>query len=593
MSLLCLSLNKCTDHLLVKSLLNKMINEMKHRLLLLLFCFNAIVLIGQQTLPIPPAITGSEINLTLQKGTHQFFPGYNTNTLGVNGNILGPTIILEKGQVVMLNVSNQIGEETTIHWHGLHVSSANDGGPHTVIEPDAVWSPQFEVMDHAATYWYHPHLHHKTEEHVLRGISGMIIVKDEEEGALELPRTYGVDDFPVIIQTRDFDENMEILFHTNSDDVLMVNATIDPYLEVPAQIVRLRLLNGSSQRVFNLGLTDNKAFHQIASDGGLLENPVLLTRLLLAPGERAEILIDFSSMLGNILHLRSYASELPNGIYGATFPGMGQGMVLTGYNPNPMNGANFDILQFDVVTPSPNPVMTIPSALVTLYPLLEINADTTRMFEFMPEFMGPNQLNGHFMINDQMFDMDVINFIVPLNNTEIWTLDNMTAIAHPFHVHMVQFFILDRNGQAPPLNERGRKDVVLVRNMETVRVIAKFENFASEEIPYMYHCHMLMHEDMGMMGQFLVTDQTVGKANMDIMPFKVYPNPSSGKFQLSPDLKKTILSAQVFDLTGNEIQDYSNFKSSENFDLSAFPNGVYFLKVITDQGSYTVKLVKN
>ena len=150
----------------------------------------------------------------------------------------------------------------------------------------------------------------------------MIIVRDTLEQNLALPRTYGVDDIPLIIQTKDFDSDNQIVVHSNSDDIVMVNATIDPYIDIPAQVVRLRILNGSSQRTFNLGLSNNQSFYQIASDGGLLVEPFQTTRLLISPGERAELLVDLTGLNGQNIQLKSYASELPNGIYGATNPGI-------------------------------------------------------------------------------------------------------------------------------------------------------------------------------------------------------------------------------------------------------------------------------
>jgi bilirubin oxidase len=141
-----------------------------------------------------------------------------------------------------------------VHWHGLHVSAKNDGGPHTVIEAGDVWSPSFTVLDNAATYWYHPHLQEHTEEQVTKGAAGFIIVRDNEEAQLELPRTYGVDDFPIAIQSRAFDTDNQFLDSTALDDVILCNGTWDPYLEVPAQVFRLRLLNGSTERVFNFEL---------------------------------------------------------------------------------------------------------------------------------------------------------------------------------------------------------------------------------------------------------------------------------------------------------------------------------------------------
>ncbi|MFU8842574.1 MAG: multicopper oxidase domain-containing protein [Bacteroidales bacterium] len=567
---------------------------MQKQLLILISCSFSLFIKGQNPVLIPDTISGSVINLALQEGTHEFFPGFQTNTMGVNGNILGPTVILEKGQQVTLHVENQLQEETTLHWHGLHVSSENDGGPHTVINPGETWSPAFTVLDNASTYWYHPHLHHKTNEHVSKGISGFIIVKDQEEAGIVLPRNYGTDDFPLVIQTRDFDDDKEIVFHSNSDDILMVNATLDPFISVPAQIVRLRLLNGSSMRTFNLGFTNNQPFYQIGSDGGLLESPVQLTRLLLSPGERAEVLIDLSSQLGDIIHLKSFASELPNGIYGAANPGMGPGMVLTGYHPNPLNGTDFNVLQISVGPATVNPVISIPAQLVNLNPFLVTDADTARTFTFHPEIMGPNQLNGHFMINDQMYDMDVINEVIPLDNVEIWTLTNQSGIAHPFHIHMVQFYILDRNGVPPPLNESGRKDVVLVKPQETVRIITKFENFSNEEIPYMYHCHMLMHEDEGMMGQFLVIDESpalgtyAGEASV-----RVFPNPSKGNYHLQFRENLLVYDLKVIDRYGrihHEIE-YNTLNDQLILNIHG-AGGFYMIQMNTGAGFYVFKVIK-
>ena len=276
---------------------------------------------AQNHIIIPDTLSGPQIKLELKNGIHEFYSGIPTNTMGANGNILAPTLILNKGDKLDFEVTNSLSDTTTIHWHGLHVAPKNDGGPHTIIKPGETWKPSFEILDKAATYWYHPHLHHKTDQHVSKGISGLIIVRDEEEARLGLPRRYGKDDFPIVLQTKDFDANNQILFHTNSDDVAMVNATINGTLDVPAQVIRLRVLNGSSQRAFNVGFNGDRAFYQIASDGGLLEKPVELTRLLLSPGERAEVLLDLSEMAGDSIKLMSFASELPNGIYGAAIPG--------------------------------------------------------------------------------------------------------------------------------------------------------------------------------------------------------------------------------------------------------------------------------
>ncbi|NOX46959.1 MAG: multicopper oxidase domain-containing protein [Chlorobi bacterium] len=553
---------------------------------------------AQNPLLIPGTISGTEFDLTLQNGTYQFWDGVNTTTMGVNGPILGPTLIMDKGDEVDITVNNQLSDTTTIHWHGMHVSAENDGGPHTVILPGETWNPTFEVMDKAGTYWYHPHLHMKTNLHVSMGIAGFIIVRDDEEAALDLPRTYGVDDFPLAVQTKDFDENNQIVGSSNSDDVVMVNATIDANLDVPAQVVRFRLLNGTSQRVLNFGLSGNAPFYQIGSDGGLLSNAIELTRLELPPGARAEILIDFSNMQGQNMQLMSYASEFPNGIYGATYPGTMTFMELIGYNPNPINGADFNLMQFTVVAPNGNPVTTIPDDLVTVTPIPEASADTIRTLEFTPEAMGPNQLNGLFLINGVSYDMDVINITVPLDNIEIWSISNQTAIAHPFHIHDVQFFVLDRNGVAPPLSEQGRKDDILVKPQETVRFITQFSDFANDPVPYMYHCHMLVHEDGGMMGQFEVVDNTIGidENAGNSMDVSLYPNPVSGMQATLgfPGKNTYLLSYEIYNTSGGLVASKTIDKkiNALDIDLKGMNQGIYFLKVYTKDAVYFKKLIR-
>jgi bilirubin oxidase len=564
---------------------------------LLLLNVHVASLLAQNPVLIPDTLSGTSFELTLQNGNFSFFDGQSTATMGVNGNILGPTLIINKGDFVDIKVNNQLSETTTIHWHGLHVSAANDGGPHTTIAPFETWNPRFTVLDKAGTYWYHPHLHEYTNKHVSLGLAGFILVKDEDEATLELPRTYGLDDFPLVIQTKDFDINSQIVVPSNSDDVPMVNATIDPYLNVPAQIVRLRLLNGASQRVFNIGLSDNHTFYQISSDGGLLKKPLLLSRLRMAPGERAEILVDFSGMEDQSIQLMSYASELPNGTYGAAYPGMGPMMTLDDYYPNPLNGTNFDILKFNVGASTISPVNSIPEILVDVIPLLENSADITRTLIFTSEEMGPNQLNGEFLINGLRFDMDVINFSIPFNSTEIWSLSNMSAIAHPFHIHNVQFYVLDRNGSAPPASEQGRKDVILIHPMEEVRFITQFTDFANDSVPYMLHCHMLTHEDRGMMLQFKVVDLSTGTGleERNSGNVNVYPNPvkESNTTLTISGFRGEKVHLELYNIRGQKIAVKKIVPNIEPFtiNLSEIPPGIYSLKLYGDDIIHTAKIV--
>ncbi len=467
-------------------------------------------LVAENPLYIPEAINSNQFDLTLQNGNTQLFEGTTTETMGVNGANFAPTLIFENGEFVNINVINNLDQETTIHWHGMHVSPENDGGPHTVIMPGETWNPQFTIMDKASTMWYHPHLHGHTNEHLTKGIAGIIIIKDDEEATLNLPRTYGLDDIPLILQTKQIDNNNQIVIGGHIDSVPMANSTIDAFVELPAQVVRLRVLNGSSMRVFNLGFSNNAIFYQIGSDGGLLSESVSMTRLLLSPAERAEILVDLSGMEGQSFDLKSYGSSLPGSTYGIEDLATMMGNSPPGYNSNPLNGSDFTLLEINVGSQTNNnPVLSIPNTLVEVTPLNEFDATVTRLLTIQAPNMMENGITGPFEFNGETFDMNTINQYVQLGNTEIWEIFNMSMVAHPFHIHDVQFYILDRNGTIPPENERGRKDVVLVKQMETVRFVAKFEDFADNEIPYMYHCHMLQHEDEGLMGQFIVEGEEI------------------------------------------------------------------------------------
>ena len=237
---------------------------------------------SQNPLAIPDTLSGTTFQLNINDTTKQFYTSYNTNTFGINANYLGPTLFLNQGDSVSITVNNLLADTTTIHWHGMHVSSKNDGGPHTYILPSTSWNPKFQIKDKASTYWYHSHLHMKTNHHATLGAAGLIIVRDTEEAALNLPRRYNVDDFPIVIQSKAFDSNKQITINNAYDSVMMVNGTLKPFLNIPAQVVRLRLLNASSNRVYNIGFTGNLTFYQIASDGGLLSAPVSITRLRLA-----------------------------------------------------------------------------------------------------------------------------------------------------------------------------------------------------------------------------------------------------------------------------------------------------------------------
>jgi blue copper oxidase len=559
--------------------------------ILCLFCFACSF--AQNTIPIPDTLVGTNISLTMHADSMQILPGKKTKTLAYNSgfNFLGPTLILNKWQTVNASVINQIGDTTTLHWHGLHVPSKFDGGPHTLIMNGNTWSPSFTVLNNAAMYWYHPHFMGKTAAQAIKGASGLIIVRDSLEAALVLPRKYGVDDIPLIVKCLQLDSSNQFMPLGMQDSTLLVNGVTNAQYSLPAQVIRLRLLNGSGERTFNFGFTGNKQFYIIGNDGGLLNAPILNTRIRLSPGERAEVLINLSGMNGQTIYLMSYGSELPTGVQG------GPTMVMSSGPPmnSPLNGIDFNILKLNVTAQTSNPITTIPTTLVPVVPYPSAQASITRNITFTADSMMV--MDGPFYFNGLSFDMMRIDYKIPLNQTEIWTILDSTMVAHPFHLHDVQFFILDRDGNSPPPEERGWKDVVLVQPNETVRIIMKFTDFTDSVIPYMFHCHILMHEDDGMMGQFVVMPQGwSGIKNQleETNTVLVYPNPTRETLNIDLtgfDVSQPTL-INVSDALGKIIYSNATPKQNINLTVSDWAKGFYTISLSQNQKNIHKKFIK-
>ncbi|MBI3233209.1 MAG: multicopper oxidase domain-containing protein [Bacteroidetes bacterium] len=553
--------------------------------------------VAQNPVAIPPALTATTFNLSIQNGTTQFYPGVDTPTYGINGALLAPTLIVNKWDWVTMNVTNNLtgfGNSTTIHWHGLHLPAMDDGGPHQIIAQGSTWSPRFQILNSAGTFWYHPHGDGKTDRHVSKGLAGMIIVKDSLEAVLQIPRTYGVDDFPIVVQSKAFDVLNQIAVSTEDDTAICVNGTMSPYLNAPSQIIRLRLLNGSSMRTYNFGFTANKSFKMIAGDAGLLNEPITLTRIRLSPGERAEILLDLTGMNGQTIHLNSFSSELPNGIYGAKTVRSMMGGTIPDYNLNPLNGKDFGVLQLNVVAPTANPVTAFPPTLAYNTPWT--NYSVSRNFVLQPDTMmsSQGQVEGPFNINGVHFDMDKVNITTYLNTTEKWRVTNNTAIAHPFHKHDLHFYLLNINGGAVPDYEKGKKDVVLVMPGQYVEFITKFEDFADNTVPYMYHCHLLHHEDDGMMGSFRVIDTTAtGVSELQQSEFTMYPNPTANMVFVQFKNEVPLAEIKVLNVLGETVIEQTiGSTSNVALDVSKLNDGIFFLQVKSSNIIFTQKLIK-
>ncbi len=455
---------------------------------------------------IPPTLSGTTFNLSLGPSSKQFRSGAATNTYAFNGaGFWGPTLIMNKGDSVQLRVANALSEQTTTHWHGFHIAPEMDGGPHQTIAPGATWSPTFVVRNNAATYWYHPHLHEKTYEQITMGAGGFIIVRDPAEAALALPRTYGVDDIPLVFSSRRFLSSNQFSKNINLDvygDYMLTNGTLQAEVTLPKQSVRLRLLNAEIERGLNIGFSDNRAFSVITNDGGLLNAPVSVTRVMLLPGERVEVVVNLSGdATGASLDLKAY-----NAGQGFGFPGSEGNPVTPTGNAGPafgslLNNTDFGLLHITVGAATASPITTVPTTLASNRYWTAADVTNRRTITITG---GQPAAQTVWSFDNKSFSHAVINQTIKLGAVEQWTITNNNIFGHSIHLHDVQFKILSRSSGPVASYESGWKDTFYIPVNSSVVVIAKFEDFASLTTPYMYHCHFSNHEDEGLMGQFLV-----------------------------------------------------------------------------------------
>lgn len=430
-------------------------------------------------LTIPPLLAPDQerdgqayYTVTAMSGESDIFPEAKTKTWGYNGYLLGPTIVFKQGVTYHITLQNQLPEVTTFHWHGLNVDGPiTDGGPHAPVDPGGSREIHFCLTQPAMTGWMHPHPCPYTAEQVWKGLALMTIVQDDTERALPFPRNYGVDDIPLILQDRRYhDYQLDYQKDYDADgtqgDVPLVNGTVNGYVDITTQRVRLRILNGANRKEFRLHFTDELPFLQIASDGGILPEPVAFSRLMLTAAERVELLVDFKDYhAGDEVVLYSDDCAL------VTFR-------IQAYEPDP--------------TLLPEKLVDIPQQVVT--PELPIKKTVM------------SGMDQEVRLDGKLFDMQRIDARQQIELVQLWDVTNtndMTGgMIHPFHIHGTQFQIVSRNGQPPHPNETGWKDTFGVNAGETVRISVRFEQLGV----YMYHCHILEHEDTGMMAQIEVFD---------------------------------------------------------------------------------------
>lgn len=432
--------------------------------------------LSERTLPVPALLEDTDANeskaafsLTPRLGQSNFIKGKMTPTMGYNGSYLGPTLKTSQGDFVSIRVTNMLPEETTVHWHGFEVPGEMDGGPHQVIEPLATWTPSFTVSQPAFTGWYHPHGLGTTATQVSAGLAGFWIHDDQISQSLSIPKDYGVDDFPIAIQNRRF--NIDGSFDYSSGMMegvrggrILVNGAIRPYQSVAAGLVRLRLLNGANATNFTISFSRLNTFYQIASDQGFLAAPLALNTLTISPGERAEILLNLvGKRAGNVISMYVNAKRS---------------------------------LDLTINDDSPKPYR-LPTSLTDVDKEQKMTGIRSRHFNLQGTGM-------YYSINGLTFNESRVNFTTNLGAQEVWTVTNQTTMmhrsGHPFHVHGVRFQVLTRNGGSPKGGEQAWKDTIYLSPGDEVVLLMRF----NQPGMFMYHCHILEHEEWGMMGQFMV-----------------------------------------------------------------------------------------
>jgi spore coat protein A len=445
---------------------------------------------------------------------------------GFEGSTPGPTIAADRNRRVIVDWLNRLPSRhrllvdhsldgagrnvpevrTTIHLHGGHVAANSDGYPHDWITPGQQQRTIYPNRQPGATLWYHDHAMGITRLNAMMGLAGLFLLRDPEDERLGLPS--GRFDIPLVLQDRILDARGQIVYPIGENPEnpwvpeffgtqIVVNGRVTPYLEVEPRRYRFRLLNASNARMLQLLLTPDQAFIQIGSDGGLLPAPVVRSELLLAPGERVEIVLDFRGREGRrITLLNSGAAPYPSG--GAPVPRL--------------------VMQFQVRAPLSTDADTsrIPATLVRIERLAETAARKTRRLQLV-EVMASNGQPHRVLLDGRRF-MDPVTEDPTNGSIEIWEFVNTTIDAHPIHLHAVHFQLLDRRpfdvrvqqrtsevvtGRVipPAPEELGWKDTILCPPGQVTRIITPFDG---EPGRFVWHCHMLEHEDNEMMRPFVL-----------------------------------------------------------------------------------------
>jgi blue copper oxidase len=486
---------------------------------------------ARPSLPIPPELRPDPqgmIALEARTGSMRFLGNRDTATYGINGPYLGPAVRLRRGEKAVMQVTNRVPENITMHWHGLIIPGSADGGPHQIIAPGKSWQTELAIDQPAATLWFHPHYYPSTAQEVIKGLAGLLIVDDDEIAGLPLPARWGVDDIPLVIQDRrfapdgQFFDRMNIIAVTNGyiGDTVLVNGAVYPQARTTRGWIRLRILNGSNARSYQLAVSDGRSVFVIGSDGGLLESPVELKQLPIHVGERFELLIDARD--GNAFDFVT----VPVGQPIMRLPPFDRTLPLLTIRPEGADGTGQLPSRLAALPPLPDQPPPITQELVMnmfqdmkgmmllkraglmmeengkIAP--EVAARVVDLIVNEPALPLAEQLaaNG---VNGKPFSLEAVNFTASRNQPLRWRIsEGSDRMLHPVHLHGCQFRIFAQNGKPPEPYRAGWKDVAPISAGGVSEILVSFPHTATRQDPYMAHCHILEHEDSGMMAQFTV-----------------------------------------------------------------------------------------
>jgi len=472
-----------------------------------------------------------------------------------NNKPLPLVIRADRGMDMTLNFQNRLNADSTIHWHGFKIPAIMDGGPDVPVASGENKAYTFTMQQPAASLWFHPHPDMQTGKQVYMGLAGVFLLEDNISKQLEANKALpsGERDVVLLVQDRRFAPKIngvrELQYKTmemDSDgmlgDVVLVNGSVVPKLEVGTAKYRLRLYNVSNARTYDFAFSDKRKFKIVGTDGGLLKEPVEVDHIMLGAAERVEIIADFSKdntgskvllvsqptkgdmmgMMGGMENMGGMNTNMRamNGGNNANMNNMNMNNSMGGMPGMAGSGQGLVVMRFDVTNSVQDDVTlytTLPQDAEIYTRLQEKDADNFgHERDFVMSMLNGNMgnmgngnmnsngggMNMRFVINGKLFDINRVDEYVRANAVEIWKISNISPMAHPFHAHATQYQILDRNGVPASGADLGWKDTFLVQPGESVRVIAKFEDVNKGD--YMYHCHILEHEDAGMMGYFRV-----------------------------------------------------------------------------------------